>query len=106
MADLDDDGDLDVLAASSKDTIAWNENELVKPDSPFTGRKQEVISTVTVSAVTASSTSDYDSPDIVPAYGTLARFVRITALSNHGIAPGAGLSEVQFVLIPSQANEP
>ena len=54
----------------------------------------------------APGTPGYTANNVLDFGGVLARYVKITIFSGHGISPQQGLSEVRFLYIPTWAREP
>ena len=94
----------------------WNSNQLVESfigfgfnavvvESSLDGATWTVLEDITQFAQ-APGAENYAANTIVDMGGVMARFVRITALSNYGTLTQFGLSEVRFYYAPIQAREP
>ena len=94
----------------------WNSNQIIESFVGL-GAKEVTIETSTDGLnwiqledvpdfVQAPGLGNYTSNTTVDFKGTLARFVRMTIHSGHGIMQQYGLSEVRFLYIPTQAREP
>ncbi len=96
--------------------LVWNSNQAVESFVGF-GLKEAVVETsmdgetwTSVQGIEsfgkATGLATYTANTTVDFNGAVARFVKITPLSAHGVVGQVGLSEVRFFRIPTEAREP
>jgi hypothetical protein len=94
----------------------WNSNQLIDPFIGFGAKSVKVEYSTDSSTWTqlqgvpefaqATAMADYAANTTVSFGGVMAKYVKLTILSQWGVVPQCGLSEVRFSYIPVQARGP
>ena len=94
----------------------WNSNQMIESfigigakdivvETSVDGESWTVLAGATQLAQ-APGAADYTANSIIDLEGAVARYVKITITSGHGISPQQGLSELRFLYIPTYARNP